>query len=271
MKSGISQWAFPPAMPGEEAIRKAGEIGFQTLELCVGEDETTRIDASEQDIAKLLRTAEKANVRLLSLASGLGWKYPMTSPDPKVREQAKAAMEKAMRIARWAEIDSVLVVPGIVTAEVRYDVALENAITTLHELLPLAEQLNVCMAIENVWNKFLLSPTEMRDFVDQFDSPGVGAFFDVGNIIPYGYPEQWIAILGQRIKKIHMKDFRANVGNLDGFVMLMEGDVNWPAVMQALREIGYDGPLTAEYWPYKHSLDAMLRHCKASLDAIMSL
>ncbi len=271
MKSGISQWAFPVDMPTEEAIHRAGEIGFQSLELCVGENETLHIDATESDIANVLRAAEKSNVQLLSVATGLGWKYPMTSPDPKLREQAKEAMTNTMRIAHWAGIDSVLVVPGIVTPEVRYDVALENAISTLRELLPVAEQFKVCMAIENVWNKFLLSPTEMRDFVDQFDSPYVGAFFDIGNILPYGYPEQWISILGARIKKVHAKDFRVDVGNLNGFVMLMEGDVNWPIVMKALREIGYDGPLTAEYWRYTHSQNAMLRHCKASLDAILSL
>lgn len=271
MKSGISQWAFPVEMSTEDAIHKAGEIGFQSLELCVGEGETVSLDATERDIANVLRAAEKAKVQLLSVATGLGWKYPMTSPDPKVRAQAKEFMGRTMRIAHWAGIDSVLVVPGIVTPDVRYDEALENAMTTLRELLPTAEQLQVCMAVENVWNKFLLSPTEMRDFVDQFDSPYVGAFFDIGNILPYGYPEQWISILGARIKKVHAKDFRVNVGNLDGFVMLMEGDVNWPAVMRALRDIGYEGPLTAEYWKYPHSLEAMLRHCKASLDAILSL
>lgn len=271
MKSGISHWAFPPEMPTEDAIKLAAKIGFQSLELCVGEDDTVRLDATEKDIARVVQCAHKAGLEILSVASGLGWKYPLTSPDPKVREKGREVLEKTMRIAHWAGVNSVLVVPGIVTPDVPYDVAMENAIDSIRALVPTGEQLNVSMAIENVWNKFLLSPTEMRDFIDQFESPAVGAFFDIGNILLYGYPEHWISVLGSRIRKVHAKDFRANVGNLDGFVMLMEGDVNWPAVMQALRGIGYDGPLTAEYWPYKHSLEAMLRHCKASLDVILSL
>jgi hexulose-6-phosphate isomerase len=122
-----------------------------------------------------------------------------------------------------------------------------------------------------VWNKFLLSPVEMRDFIDQCDSEYVGAYFDTGNIVQYGFPEQWIQILGQRIRAVHLKDFRASTGTLDGFVMLMEGDVNWPEVMGALREIDYRRALTAEYGPYQHSLETMLRHVLASEQMILAL
>ena len=271
MKSGISQWALPVSFKTQTAIELAGKAGFQSLELCVGEGETLPIDSTEKDIADVLRCAEKAGVELLSVATGLGWKYPLSSPDPKVREDGKEALKRTMQIAHWAGIDSVLAVPGVVTPEVRYDVALENSLASIQDLIPTAEKLGVCIAVENVWNKLLLSPTEMRDFVDQFESEYVGAFFDVGNILLYGYPEHWISILGSRIRKIHVKDFKTNVGNLDGFVMLLEGEVNWPAVMRALREIGYEGPVTAEYFPYTHAPETALRHCKSSLDAILAL
>ena len=127
----------------------------------------------------------------------------------------------------------------------------KRAKAAVEAVLPLAEKHKVRLAVENVWNRFLLSPVEMRDFIDQFDSEWVGSYFDVGNVMLYGHPEDWIRTLGKRIAAVHMKDFRVNVGNLDGFVDLLSGDVDYPAVMAALRETGYDGPCTAEIVPGK--------------------
>ncbi|RKY67851.1 MAG: sugar phosphate isomerase/epimerase, partial [Candidatus Latescibacterota bacterium] len=138
------------------------------------------------------------------------------------------------------------------------------------ELAPVAEQLKVAVCVENVWNKFLLSPLEMRDFVDAVDSEYVGVYFDVGNVIPMGYPEHWIQILGKRIKRVHFKDFRRNVGTLDGFVDLLEGDVNWPEVMAALRRIGYNSYATAEMIPpYTHHPEALVCNTSRSMDYIL--
>jgi L-ribulose-5-phosphate 3-epimerase len=271
MKSGINQWVFPKNISSESAIEQAAAVGFESIELCVGTDGPIGLDCTEKEAAKLLRCADKAGIEILSVASGMGWDYPMTSPDPKIRKKAKESTTKTLQIAHWLGVDSILVVPGMVTPDVPYDVALENAINTIQDLLPTAEKLQVALAIENVWNKFLLSPTEMRDFIDQFESDGVCAFFDIGNILPYGYPEQWISILGARIKKLHAKDFRVQVGNLDGFVMLLEGDVNWPVVMAALKDIGYQGPLTAEFFPPADGPNALLQQCKAGLDTILAL
>lgn len=271
MKTGISHWAFPEDMPANEALKLAKDIGFETFEVCVGDEGPLLCNAPEDEVKAIREQAKRLGIAITSVASGMGWKYPLSSPDAKIREKGQEAVVQSLQIAQWLGADAVLVVPGIVTEEVSYDVALENALGTLKELTPTAEKLQVTIAIENVWNKLLLSPVEMRDFIDQFESPYVGAYFDIGNILLYGYPDQWIRILGSRIRKIHAKDFRAPVGNLDGFVMLMEGDVNWTAVVTALNDIGYDGPLTAEYWPYKHSLEAMLRHCHASLEMIVKL
>ena len=148
---------------------------------------------------------------------------------------------------------------------------MENALLCVQELVPTAEKLQVGIAIENVWNKFLLSPLEMRDFIDQCESEYVGAYFDIGNIILYGYPEQWIRILGKRIRMVHAKDFRASAGNFDGFVMLLEGNVNWPEVMAALREVGYDKAIIGEFGPYPHSTEALLKHVLVALRAILAL
>lgn len=268
MKAAINQWAFPGDMPTMKAISLAKEIGFEAFEFCVG---AQGLDATESDIGAIRRHAAELHIELTSIGCGLGWDYSLTSPDPSVRERGKDAVARVLQIAQWLGVDSVLTVPGNVTPEVDYDVAIERALACIQDLVPVAERLQVCIAIENVWNKFLLSPVEMRDFIDQFQSDYVGAYFDIGNIVLYGYPEQWIRILGKRIRMVHAKDFRASTGTMDGFVMLMEGNVNWPAVMAAFREVGYDRALVAEYGPYAHSLDAMLRHVLTSLKTIISL
>ena len=271
MKPAINQWAFPADMPVKEAISLAKKIGFEAFEVCVAESGTVSLDANESEVKAIRRHAQLKGIALHSVGAGLGWTYPLTSPHPKTREEGKEVTAKALQIAQWLGADSVLVVPGKVDSETSYDAAIENALEAVRELAATAERLKVSIAIENVWNKFLLSPVEMRDFIDQCESDYVGAYVDVGNLIPYGYPEQWIRILGRRVRAIHMKDFRASVGTLGGFVMLMEGDVNWPAVMAALREIEYDKALTAEYGGYAHSLEAMLQHVLTSLKTILAL
>ncbi len=137
------------------------------------------------------------------------------------------------------------------------------------ELSKIAEQYQVNIGIENVWNKFLLSPLEMRDFIDKIGSKYLGSFFDVGNILAFGYPEHWIRILGKRIKKVHIKDFRKDIGNVTGFTSLLEGDVNWPAVMQALKEIGYNDFIIAELSPYKFYPEQLVENTSKAMDKIM--
>ncbi len=271
MLAGINQWAFPGAMPATEAITTAKQCGFDAFEVCVGIKGPVPLEATQAEISAIRTHADKAGVHLTSIGSGLGWELPLGAPDRKIRGKAVEAMAKTLQIASWLGVDSVLTVPAVVSPTVSYDVAIESALAGIGEVLPVAERLKVSIAIENVWNKFLLSPVEMRDFIDQFQSEYVGAYFDTGNIVLYGFPEQWIRILGTRIRMVHAKDFRASAGNFDGFVMLMEGDVNWPAVMAALRDVGYDKALVAEYGPYTHSLDTMLKHALASLRTIIAL
>ena len=271
MKLAINQWAFGEAIPATKAMSMAKEAGFQAFEICVGIKGPVKLDATEADVTAIRKHAGDLGLELQSVASGLGWDFPLTSPDRAVRDKGREAIGKTLQIAQWLGAETLLTVPGVVSAEVPYDIAMENAIKSIDDLLPVAERCKVSLGIENVWNKFLLSPLEMRDFIDQFQSPYVGAFFDIGNAILTGFPEQWIRILGQRIRMIHAKDFRAGVGTLDGFVMLLEGSVDWPRVMSALRETGYDGALTAEYWPYPHGLEVTLEHVAASLKAIMAL
>ena len=131
-----------------------------------------------------------------------------------------------------------------------YDVCFKRASEAIIKLVPVAEKLGVAIAVENVWNKFLLSPLEMREFIDNFNTSQVGVYFDVGNVLLTGYPDQWIRILGSRIKRVHIKDFKRSVGTADGFVDLLDGDVDFEAVKQALSEINYNGYVTAEMIPF---------------------
>ncbi len=134
----------------------------------------------------------------------------------------------------------------------------------------MAERYRVTIGIENVWNKFLLSPLEMRDFVDKIGSRYVGCYFDVGNVLLTGYPEQWIRILGERIKRVHLKDFKISIGNINGFCNLLEGDANWKEVIKALKEIKYDSYLTAEIVPpYRQYPQALIYNISKNMDFIL--
>ncbi len=160
-------------------------------------------------------------------------------------------------------------VPGVVNDDVAYDVAHQRVLEGVDELVPEAEKRGVAICLENVWNKLYLSPLEMASTIDHFNSDFVAAYFDVGNVLVSGYPEQWINILGKRVKRIHLKDWKRSIGNITGFVGRLEGDVNWPAVMGALSDIGYDGPLTAEMGGYEHHNDAMLHHTSLAIDYLL--
>ena len=180
-----------------------------------------------------------------------------TANDEDVRLKIIDFTQKALQVTQWLGSDAYLFVPGAVEvfflpeAEViPYDVCYQRASEAISQLVPVAEKLGVAIAVENVWNKFLLSPLEMREFIDNFNTSQVGVYFDVGNVLLTGYPDQWIRILGSRIKRVHIKDFKLSVGNADGFVDLLEGDVDFEAVKQALSEINYDGYVTAEMIPF---------------------
>ena len=186
-------------------------------------------------------------------------------------------IKRQLEAAKLLGADTILVVPGVVNAEfahpekkVRYDVVYERSLEALTELSSYAESLGVAIGLENVWNKFLLSPMEMRDFIDKIGSDYVGSYLDIGNTMYCSYPEDWIRILGKRIKKVHFKDYRVSVGGLDGFVDLLAGDVDYPEVVRALYEIGYDGWVSAEMIPnYKHHTDAIIYNTSYAMDRIL--
>jgi hexulose-6-phosphate isomerase len=179
------------------------------------------------------------------------WKYLLSDPDPGVREQGLAALKLSLEDASIYGADTVLLVPGRVNDKVSYDDCWNRSVQEIKKVIPMAIDLKVKIALENVWNNFLLSPMEAASFVDQFKSPFIGFYFDCGNVLVYGWPEQWIKILNRRIAKVHIKEFSNKIANAQGRsagfkVNLQEGDVNWSAVMKALDDIGYSGWTTIE-------------------------
>ena len=201
---------------------------------------------SHMDQEEVLRARDETGLVIPSVCGELHWKKPLTDPNPKVREEGVEALKQTLRDGKRYGATSVLLVPGLVNKDVSYADAYTRSQAEIRKAIPLAEELGVKIAVENVWNQFLLSPVEAARYVDEFNSPAVGWHFDVGNIINYGWPEQWIRILGPRIQKLHIKEYsrkkRDSQGLWKGFdVALGEGDDNWPAIMKALDDIGYHG------------------------------
>ena len=254
MIKSISQWAFESTRPLDEVFQMARESGFEAVEVAIAADGEITPQTTAEECAHIVEKARVANIQLSSLASGLGWSNPLTASDETVRRRAIEIVAASLRVAKSLGVDAILCVPGRVAEETTYDAAYDNALSTLRELAPIAEATGVTIGVENVWNKFLLSPLEMRDFLDKTGSSHIGCYFDTGNVLITGYPEQWIRILGKRISRIHFKDFKQSVGTIEGFGDLLDGDVDYPAVMSALREIGYDKSVTAEFFDCEDDL-----------------
>jgi L-ribulose-5-phosphate 3-epimerase len=203
-------------------------------------------------------------------------------PRAKNRNGAARILRRQIETAARLATDTILVVPGAVGAdfipgaeEVPYDVAWQRSGELIGSALPLARKHGITIGIENVWNKFLLSPLEMKTFIDQFGDKHVGAYFDVGNALANGYPEHWIRILGKRVQRVPLKDYRRGVGSVDCFVDLLSGDVNWPEVVAALRETRYNGWCAAEMIPpvpfYKHSPETLIHNTARAIDSILAM
>lgn len=275
MKKGISIWSF-----SETDLKKcmaiAKDAGFDGIELALDQHGPVSMDSTKEDIMKVKAMAEEVGIELYSVACGLYWTYNYTSANKDNVKLAKEITKKQLEVASWLGCDTILVVPGAVEVAfdpgeiVEYDVAYQRAQSALKELAPVAENLGVSIGVENVWNRFLLSPMEMAKFIDEIGSNYVGSYFDVGNVLFSGYPEHWIKILNNRIKKVHFKDYRRAAGDLHGFVDLLAGEVNWPSVMTQLEKVNYDGWVTAEMLPpYSHYPETIIYNTSNAMDKII--
>jgi len=262
MKISASYWMFEGGLeatkPIDEAMREAKELGFEALELAIASKGVLTEKTTQAECEEIVATTQKIGIEISSVASGESWGCSPTANNDETRAKIIDFTRKALQVTKWLGTDAYLFVPGAVDvfflpeAEViSYDICYERAGDAIKQLLPAAEETGVAICIENVWNKFLLSPLEMRDFIDSFKSEMVGAYFDVGNVLLTGYPDQWIRILGKRIKRVHVKDFKCSVGTAEGFVDLLEGDVDFEGIKKALVDIDYDGYVTAELLPFE--------------------
>ena len=234
LRKSLQLGMLPRHLSEEDKFKLAKKCGFDGIEGSPMED----LGAAR----RLGNLARQAGVPIHSIVRG-GWDAPFSDPDPKVIDKGIKTMETALRSAKALGADAVLLVPAIVKEDVSYEQAYKRSQKHIKKLLPLAEELRIVIAVENVWNKFLLSPLEFARYVDEFESPWLKAYFDIGNVILFGYSQDWIRTLGSRIVKIHLKDFKRNGYK---WTNLLDGDVNWKQVRRALDEIGYDGYLTTE-------------------------
>jgi L-ribulose-5-phosphate 3-epimerase len=281
MLKAISYWSMPGGLDGSctipDALRLAGNAGFDAIELAVGENGALNIHSSERQCAEYRKMIDASGVRCETLAAGLTWGCSPTDNDPAVRQRSIEIHAAALQRAAWLGCKSMLYVPGAVRVPwdtgygpVRYDNALRWAREAVAHLLPIAQALKVQLCVENVWNGMFYSPLELADFVDSFGrSDYMGVYFDVGNVLGYHqHPPHWIELLGDRIRRVHIKDFKRSVGTLDGFCDLLEGDVPWQESVAALRGIGYDLTITAEMIPHSPGL---LERTSAAMDRILAM
>lgn len=254
LKKAATVSVFPRDWDLKKIFETAKKVGFDGVELNFGPGCIITSETSAEEIANIRALADEAGIELKSLASGFSWTCSPTADEKETRDIAHGLIKDQIRAAHLLGAESILVVPGFCGVDfvpdspvVDYMDAYNRALEWMNDLKGYAEELNVDIAIENVWNKFLLSPLDFKNIIDEVNSPKVGCYFDVGNVLVNSYPEQWIRILGSRIRKVHFKDFDRSIGTLEGFVDLLKGDVDYKEVMKAFKEIGYDNWATAEF------------------------
>jgi len=257
-------------------FRKARSLGFDAVQLYLEmANGILNLDAGENTLRDLARLARDEGVGFPSLEIA-PLQYSFTSDQASERRRGVEVVSRALEIAKALGCHGVLVIPGYVgkmwdpaTDQVFYEDAYQRTVSALRELAPRAEELGVDLLLEPIWNMFLLSPLEMRRLIDEAGSAACGVLLDTGNVTLCGFAEQWIRVLGKRVREIHMKDFRRQVGNIHGFVPLLAGDVSWQAVTESARAIGFEGYWIAEQFPYAQHGETILQHTIDSMNQIL--
>ena len=300
IKHGLFQGSFPPTFSMADCLMIATDLGFDGLELTIEDpepllpeavNETTQeilaigqsvgmsgmregalhLSRSNAEIDQLAKSATQFGIRLHSIATMLLFFYPLSSDIPTVRDKGIEIVLKMLEAAAVFEAETILIVPGLVTPQNGYKEVYQRSQVVLKELAAEAQLKGVTIGIENVWNRFLLSPLEMVRYIDEIGSPFVGAYIDVANVLTYGYPEDWLKILGSHVVAVHFKDFKKDIDNIRGFTHLLHGDVNWMAVREALNQIQYQGFITVEVPPLRNLPLKGIRDAKSSMDEILAI
>jgi L-ribulose-5-phosphate 3-epimerase len=257
LKKGVVFDMLPGSLSYADRFKLARDVGLQVVQAPTTPD--------EHQAEEMKKAADGAGIRIDSVMNMDHWKYPLSSNDPAVVERSLAGMRTSLQNAKLWGSDTVLLVPAVLNPQTSYRDAWVRSQQQIRKLIPLAEEIKVVIAIEEVWNKFLLSPLEMATYVTEFQSPWIKVWFDVGNVMLYGYPQDWIRTLGKSIVKVHLKDFKRKE---DGYawVNLGDGDVDWAAVRQAFAEVGYSGSVIAEL---KGGDEAYLRDVSSRIDRLL--
>ena len=259
IKKAVLLEMLPAKLSYTDRFQLARDSGFEETECPTTPDEHTA--------EEIKKAAEKTGLRIHSVMNMDHWEFPLSSADPAVVAKCVKGMETSLRNAQFWGADTVLLVPAVVNPQTSYRDAWTRSQQQIRKMIPLAQELQVIIAVEEVWNKFLLSPLEFARYVDDFKSPWVRAYFDVGNVVISGYPQDWIRTLSKRIVKLHIKDFKFDKRECARWTPLREGEINWPEVYKALAAIGYSGSATVEL---DGGDEAYLREVSHRFDLILS-
>lgn len=252
MQVGISQLiARTPSL--EAFFQESADAGYEVVELCLRREGELTLESSSEALDRIRRTASDAGVTIVSVTHSHCTGNLLAQGEPQRRsiEETKAGLRVAKALGAYCTLHTL----GRLSPDLPYDEAYRNGVASLKQIAPVAEELGVALAVEFVWNGFLFSPLEMRHFLEEINSEAIGFYFDPGNMAVFQYPQHWAGVLGPWIKMVHMKDWRGRALN-GGWTPLLEGEIDFPAVMQALRAGGYDGPLISEVSPGLASLEA---------------
>jgi hexulose-6-phosphate isomerase len=282
MKKSINLWAFPypQRMNLRECLHLAKNAGFDGIELNFDLDNDLSPKSSSDRYRAIRKMAEEIGIAISGLCSFLYWPYSLTDSDPTRRARALELAKLMIEAAHELVTENVLTIAGSTyipwipdREPVPIDVCDRRAHEAIDQLLPLAEKCGVFLNIENIcFNGYLITPAELNAFVDGFGSRHLQIHFDTGNVMLFQFPEHWIPILGRRIKNVHFKEFskKGTDHSLESFRTLLDGTTNWPAVMDALEQVGYNGFVTFEYFhPFIHYPEALIEQSSDALDRIL--
>ena len=276
MKRSINAWSCPGNHDFETVFRSLKAAGFEGVELNVDNEEkpsahSLTVNTIKEELSAIRALSEKYELPVCSISTSQYGGDTLGADDQTGRDRAKRVMEAQIRCAEALGGDGILIVPGGISENRSIRRAWDNNQETLLSLKDLIEETNVKVGVENVWNNFFIDPKEMARFIDELNIKNLGAYFDVGNVAIFSWPEYWIDILGSRIVKIHVKDFRKTGGNAGHFVNLLEGSIRWKKVVEALRAAGYDGYLTAELSAMPETPDYLYKITNEALREIIAL
>jgi hexulose-6-phosphate isomerase len=276
---GISYLSFENGLSNNESIESAlsqtKKNGFDALELSVSSEGVINTNTSKAECEIIRKKIDDSGIFVDSIATGMSWGVSPTSNDRSIREKSIKLHQDALKVASFLDCKALLFVPGVVkspisTDIVRYDRALDRLREAINQMLPIAEDLNVDLCMENVWNGFFYSPIELRDFVDSFDSDRLGVYLDIGNLIGYQqYPPHWVELLNSRIKRVQIKDFQENFDWTGSFSFcdIGAGDVPWKETIAALNAIQYKSTIIAEMLPWDETI---LSRTSAAMDQLFN-